>query len=261
MLLVPVTTSAWERLARRPFQWLYGSGGQLGARNLERAQLRTMLTAAALLIGVSMIVVIQGMTASFSADLLIGWKPTLAEILFVNAAVPLKREMQTRFESLPGVYAASPIRYFETTWIRPDGEEETLNFMAIDPSAHTSVTGFVFADSDTNVSAGGFELDLGSSVFISSVIAEKFALGPATRSGCKPARGQSPLVAAVVMDFYNQGMVVTGSWADMRRFFRINDANTILIKVRPAFRSSRRAMKSTACTASAINWQSSRTSR
>jgi putative ABC transport system permease protein len=233
---VPVTTSAWERLARRPFQWLYGSGGQLGARNLERAQLRTMLTAAALLIGVSMIVVIQGMTTSFSADLFDWMEAYIGGDLFVNAAVPLKREMQTRFESVPGVYAASPIRYFETTWIRPDGEEETLNFMAIDPSAHSSVTGFVFADSDINVSAAVSQLDLGSSVFVSSVIAEKFALKAGDSIWLQTRQGPKPfMVAAVVMDFYNQGMVVTGSWADMRRFFRINDANTILIKVRNGF--------------------------
>jgi putative ABC transport system permease protein len=215
---------------------LYGSGGQLGARNLQRAQLRTMLTASALLIGVSMIVVIQGMTASFSADLFDWMEAYIGGDLFVNASVPLKREMQNRLESLPGVYAASPIRYFETTWLRADGEEETLNFMAIDPPAHTNVAGFVFTDSDTDVERVVLELDQGGSVFISSVIAEKYALDAGdslwlqTRQGPKSFR-----VAAVVMDFYNQGMVITGSWADMRRFFRINDANTIFIKVRPGF--------------------------
>jgi putative ABC transport system permease protein len=236
MLLVPASTGVWERLARKPFQWLYGSGGQLGARNLQRAQLRTMLTASALLIGVSMIVVIQGMTASFSADLFDWMEAYIGGDLFVNASVPLKREMQNRLESLPGVYAASPIRYFETTWLRADGEEETLNFMAIDPPAHTKVAGFVFTDSDTDVERVVLELDQGGSVFISSVIAEKYALDAGdslwlqTRQGPKSFR-----VAAVVMDFYNQGMVITGSWADMRRFFRINDANTIFIKVRPGF--------------------------
>lgn len=236
MLLVPATARLWERLARIPFQLLYGSGGQLGARNLERAQLRTMLTAAALLVGVSMIVVIQGMTASFSSDLFEWMEAYIGGDLFVNASVPLKREMQNRFESLPGVSAASPIRYFETTWVKPDGEEETLNFMAVDPTAHTGVTGFVFTDSDIDAGRAIQELDQGGSVFISSVIAEKYGLDPGdslilqTRLGSKPFR-----VAAVVMDFFNQGMVITGSWDDMRRFFRINDANTIFVKVRPGF--------------------------
>lgn len=236
MLLVPASTGVWERLARKPFQWLYGSGGQLGARNLERAQLRTMLTASALLIGVSMIVVIQGMTASFSADLFVWMEAYIGGDLFVNASVPLKRDMQDRLESVPGVYAASPIRYFETTWLKEDGEEETLNFMAVDPSAHTSVTGFVFTDSTIDVERVVSELDQGGSLFISSVIAEKYGLDAGDSLWLQTRQGpRSFRVAAVVMDFYNQGMVVTGSWADMRRFFRINDANTIFIKVRPGY--------------------------
>jgi putative ABC transport system permease protein len=35
----------------------------------------------------------------------------------------------------------------------------------------------------------------------------------------------------VVVDFYNQGLVVQGSWEDMRRYFNIRDANTLLVKV------------------------------
>ena len=234
MLLVPFITTLGERLARRPFQWLYGNGGQLGTRNLERAQMRTMLTTASLLIGVSMIIVIQGMTASFSNDLFDWMEAYIGGDLYVNSSVPMKKEMQTRLEALPGVLAASPIRYFETTWLKADGEEESINFMAVDPDAHTRVTTFVFADSDLDVKRVVAELDQGGSIFISSVLAEKYnlvegdALWLQTRKGPHAFR-----VAAVVMDFYNQGMVVTGNWDDMRRYFRINDANTIFIKVKP----------------------------
>ncbi len=38
-------------------------------------------------------------------------------------------------------------------------------------------------------------------------------------------------MAAVVVDFYNQGQVVQGSWNDMRRHFRIKDANIFLVRV------------------------------
>ena len=41
-----------------------------------------------------------------------------------------------------------------------------------------------------------------------------------TKSGLRPFE-----VAAVVVDFYNQGQVVQGSWNDMRLYFRVNDAN------------------------------------
>ncbi|MCK7530800.1 MAG: FtsX-like permease family protein [Marinilabiliales bacterium] len=34
------------------------------------------------------------------------------------------------------------------------------------------------------------------------------------------------------MDFYNQGLVVQGSWDDMKRYFRIDDATTFFVKVK-----------------------------
>jgi putative ABC transport system permease protein len=234
MLLVPLSTSLGERIVRRPFQWVYGSGGQLGTRNLERAQIRTMLTTASLLIGVSMIIVIQGMTASFSDDLFEWMDAYIGGDLYVNSSVPLKRDMQIRLETLPGVLAASPIRYFETTWLQPDGEEETINFMAVDPDSHMQVTSFVFADSNIDVQRMVSELNEGGSIFISSVLAEKYNIGAGDLLWLQTRKGpQSFRVAGVVMDFYNQGMVITGNWDDMRRYFRINDANTIFIKVKP----------------------------
>lgn len=236
MLLIPASTHLWERIARKPFQWIYGNGGQLGARNLERARLRTMLTAAALLVGVSMIVIIQGMTASYSIDLKDWMNAYIGGDLFVNSSVPMKRDLQTRIEALPTVFAAAPIRYFEVIWKQANGTEEKINFMAVDPKAHTRVTHFVFSDPQTDSTQAVDQLNQGGALFISSVMSEKYGIKQGdtlwlqTRSGLKPFRA-----AAVVMDFYNQGMVVTGSWADMRRYFRINDANLILVKVNSGF--------------------------
>lgn len=118
----------------------------------------------------------------------------------------------------------------------PDGDEETINFMAVDPLAHARVTKFVFSDPQTDPAQAVLDLNQDGSVFISSVLAEKYGYKPGdflmlqTRSGIKPFR-----VVAVVLDFFNQGMVVTGSWSDMRRYFRINDATAIMVKVRPGF--------------------------
>lgn len=233
MLMIPASTGFWEILARKPFQILYGSGGQIGARNLQRAQLRTMLTTAALMVGVSMIVVIQGMTTSFSTDLKSWMDAYIGGDLYVNSSVPLKRKMQDRFEAVNGVLAAAPIRYLEVTWQRALGVNEKINLMAVIPSSYTTVTQFVFNDPQTDVLKAIHALDQSGTIFISSVISEKYGLDEGdqiwlqTRTGLKPFQ-----VAAVVMDFYNQGMVVTGNWADMQRFFRVDDASTFLVKVR-----------------------------
>jgi len=234
MLLIPVTTGYWERIARKPFQFLYGNAGQIGSRNLQRAHLRTMLTTAALMVGVSMIVVIQGMTTSFSADLKSWMQAYIGGDLYVNSSVPLKRDMQDRFEAVNGVLAVAPIRYLEITWQRTPNVEEKINFMAIDPISYTRVTRFVFDDPQTEAAKAVQDLNQGGKIFISNVIAEKYGLKEGDTLWLKTRVGSKPfLVAAIVMDFFNQGMVVTGSWADMRRYFRVDDASTMLIKVDP----------------------------
>jgi putative ABC transport system permease protein len=76
------------------------------------------------------------------------------------------------------------------------------------------------------------QLEQGKTVLISSVISEKFGFEPGESIQLKTRRGvQDFKVAAVVVDFYNQGQVIQGSWNIMRRYFRINDASTYLVKV------------------------------
>jgi len=51
-----------------------------------------------------------------------------------------------------------------------------------------------------------------------------------TKTGIHPFQ-----VAAVVVDFFNQGYVVTGSWSNMERYFREKKAQTFLLKVKDGF--------------------------
>jgi putative ABC transport system permease protein len=42
-------------------------------------------------------------------------------------------------------------------------------------------------------------------------------------------------IVGVVVDFFNQGLVIEGSWTDMRRYFRIKDANAYQVKIQPDY--------------------------
>jgi putative ABC transport system permease protein len=42
---------------------------------------------------------------------------------------------------------------------------------------------------------------------------------------------ESFTAAAIIVDFYNQGLVIHGSWQDMGRHFRVRDANALMVKV------------------------------
>ncbi len=65
-------------------------------------------------------------------------------------------------------------------------------------------------------------------------MSERYGLQPGDRLTLYTKAGPHTFdVAAVVVDYYNQGMVIKGSWQDMRRYFREDDANTFLVKVQP----------------------------
>lgn len=76
----------------------------------------------------------------------------------------------------------------------------------------------------------------GEAVFISSVLAEKYNLGPGDQISLLTRIGERHFkIVAVVVDYYNQGLVVSGSWGDMERYFRLKDANAFLLKASPGY--------------------------
>jgi putative ABC transport system permease protein len=231
-LIIPVSVGVWERLTRPIFRLLYGNSGRLGSSNIQRSRLRTTLTVAALMVGVSMTLVVRGMTESFKVDLVEWINAYLGGDMYVSSNVNLRRDFWRRLESVDGVQAAAPIRYFEVRWRRPGQADEPITFMAVDPLAYQQVTDFVFSDSQIDQQQAIRKLAGGQAVFISSVISERYGFQQGDTVRLKTASGWREFeIAAVIVDFYNQGLVITGSYDDMRRFFKINDASTLLLKV------------------------------
>jgi putative ABC transport system permease protein len=230
-LVIPVTVSAWERIARPVMGLLFGRVGQLGSRNIQRSRLRTTLTVAALMIGVAMIVVVWVMTDSFKGDLDEWLEGYIGGDVYVTSLVPIRENIVSRIEALPAVEAVAPVRYFEAEWRPPGQDWETVNFMAFDPVSYSQVTKFVFSQSTPDSLD---KLSRGGHVFISSVIAEKYGLAPGDQVMLKTRLGETPFtVAGVTVDFSNQGLVIDGSWRDMEHYFRLDGANTLLVKVTP----------------------------
>ena len=158
--------------------------------------------------------------------------------------------------------AAAPVRYFDVEWRTPAGEKEKLAYMGIDPASHSQVTTFIFSQPNTDAFTVLQQLADGDAVFISSVIAEKYGLQAGDSITLLTKTGEKPFkVAAVVVDFYNQGLVITGSWVDMGRYFRQKDANAFLIKVALATISTRSGSASMTSMASATSSSSNPTRR
>ncbi|MBN2045077.1 MAG: ABC transporter permease [Anaerolineales bacterium] len=235
-LLIPSTIGIWENAGRPAIKLLFGASGDLGARNVRRSRQRTTLTVAAMMVGVAMVVITRGMTESFAGDLQEWINAYIGGDIYTSSSIPMRVDIGQRIDSVPGVKAVTPIRYLSIDWQQPNGEIEEINFMAIDPATYTQVTEILFSDENTSYDAVLREFQKGGGVFISTVLAEKYDLSPGdvvrlrTRTGYKAFN-----VIAVVVDFYNQGVVVQGNWDDMRRYFRVNDASTFLVGVDQAY--------------------------
>lgn len=231
-LIIPASVAIWERILRPSMQLLFGNSGRLGSSNIQRARLRTALTVAALMIGVAMIIIVWVMTDSFKGDLDTWLRGYIGGDLYVTSSLPMGKDVWKRIESVEGVAIVTPVRYLDVKWQTPSGEEEKLTFMAVDPASHSQVTSFIYSETAENPQKALAQLAQGGSVFISSVIAEKYGLSVGekltllTRSGDKDFN-----IAAVVVDYYNQGLVVDGSWVDLNRLFRQKEANAFLVKV------------------------------
>jgi putative ABC transport system permease protein len=102
--------------------------------------------------------------------------------------------------------------------------------MAVDVPTYQEVTSFVFSGDPGDVD----RLARGDAVFISSVLSEKYGLQQGDTVRLATRRGRRDFeVAGVVVDFFNQGMVLQLNWDDMKRYFGRDDANSFLVKVQP----------------------------
>jgi putative ABC transport system permease protein len=230
--LIPALFRGWERVVRPLVRRLYGNEGQLGSRNTLRAELRTMLTVAALMIGVSMILSIRAVTGAFEVDIRSWLDNYIGGDLYVHASYPMRTDLAQRLEAVEGVGAVAPIRYFGVERVRSDGSNENLSFMAVDPASYRRVTSFVFAANQGDPDRLLERLAAGDAVFISSVLSEKYGLEQGDAIRLETRRGERDFeIAGVVVDFYNRGMVIQGSWRDMRRHFRLDDVSAFLLAV------------------------------
>jgi putative ABC transport system permease protein len=231
-LLIPSSVGIWEKVSRPWVRGLYGAAGVIGSANIQRARLRTTLTVAALMIGISMVIITRGMTDSFRGDLEVWIDAYAGGDLLVSSSAPMRLQVMNRLEMVKGVMAVTPLRYIDVRWLKPDGASETLTYTGIDPASYQQVTSFVFSNSQTNVNLANQKLTQGNAVYISSVLAERYGLKEGDSMRLQTRRGvQTFSVAGVVVSFFNQGLTIQGNWQDMRRYFSVTDANLYLVKV------------------------------
>jgi putative ABC transport system permease protein len=231
-LMTPLTVGPWEHVARPFTRAIFGGEGRLGGSNIQRAKMRTTLTVTALMVGIGMMLSVQAMTEAFQKDLGEWVDGYMGGDLYVYSALPMRPEFAGRLEALEGVEAVAGSRYLYVTVKRPDGRDETVALHVVDPPKYERVGSFTFASSTEDPQAAMQRLAEGDAVFLSSLIADRYALGEGDTLQIQTRRGLRDFeVAGVVIDFYDQGMVIEGSWRDMRQYFRVNDVAAFQVKV------------------------------
>lgn len=236
VLLIPATVNLWHRVLRGGIGKVYGNEGRIGSGNIERSKSRTTLTVAALMIGVAMILSIRAITDAFASDITSWIEKYVGGDLLVTSDVAMRPDLARLFEAVPGVQAVTPIRYFDVTFRTGPSDAETIAFAAIEPETYTAVTGYTFAADQGNPNALLEQLARGDSVFVSSILAEQYGFKQGDDIYLETRRGRQAFnVAAIIVDYFNQGLVIHGSWRDMRRYFDLNDVSAFLVKLEPGY--------------------------
>jgi len=240
-LIVPSIVVASERLTRFAATGIFGNEGMLGAGNVQRSPGRTSLTVASLIIGLSMVIANSSLATAFIHDITSWVETALGGDLYVRAPLPMREQFGRQLAALPGVDGITKIRYFfakvASSQIPPEAaDQDTIFFAAIDPITYRAVGEMQFASGQGDPEANWARFREGDALFISTTVADHYNLKQGDRLRLITRRGEHDFyVAAIATDFTGQGNIVTGSWADMRRWFATSGVDRFTIKVAPGY--------------------------
>lgn len=229
-LCIPIFTGVLEAMTRPVILLIFGNEGRLGSSNINRARGRTTLTVAALMVGISMVIGINGLTSSFEADIQQWVDQAVGGDLYVRSPVSMRPDLEARLSALPEVVAVSKVHYVATRLVPEEAEDEFAVFTAIDPVTYLSVTGLRIEEGPDEAELMR-ELAEGKALLISADIATRLNLGVDDWLTLETKRGQQAFrIAAVIIDFSGGDVpFVTGSWGDLRRYFGLNEVSRFTV--------------------------------
>ena len=231
-LCIPVLANSLEWVIRPFTRFIFGNEGRLGSSNINRARGRTALTVAALMVGISMVVGINGLTNSFEQDIEQWMDSALGGDLFVRSPLPMQPDLETRLLALPEVTAVTASRIVASRLLTNAGDDEFALFVAIDPESYLTVRGLRIQegpDPDEIMR----RLQEGGVVYVGADVANKFDLAIGDSITMETRRGRRDFeIIAIVLDFgAGETPSVTGSLAELRRYFGVNDVSSFSVKL------------------------------
>jgi len=204
----------------------------LGSSNISRARGRTALTVAALMVGISMVVGINGLTNSFEQDIEQWMESAIGGDLFVRSPLPMQPDLEARLLALPEVTAVTPSRVVGSRLLTSAGDDEFALFVAVDPGSYRNVRDLRIQEGLPMAELMG-RLTEGGVVYVGADVANRFELEVGGTVMMETRRGRREFeIVAIVMDFgAGETPSVTGSSGDMRRYFGVNDVSSFAVKL------------------------------
>ncbi len=212
---------------------IYGFAGRIGAQNLRRSEGRVIVTVASLMLGISMSIGTTALGRSFRYELGRWVEAATGGDLIVQSPVRLSSTTAQRLKTVPGVATLSPERDVEV--YHTGEQDDELFFLGIEPETRRRISNFIFVQTPPGGSEAAFDrLAQGDAIFVASALASRYGLHPGDLFTLDTPRGTHAFeVAAEVVDFSGNGLMVYGSWDDLERYFGIRDADRFIIAAEP----------------------------
>jgi putative ABC transport system permease protein len=233
-LSVPIVDRALAASVRPLIGRLFGRIGNLGAANLERAQTRSLITIATLMLGIGVNIGTVSLGDSFRYDLSRWTEAATGGDLIVQSPVRLRRSTVHRLSAVSGVGTVTAERFVEV-WTSGAAHEDQIVFTAIEPETRDQISQFIFEQPSRDAQSQVFaRLGQGGAVIASTSMAARYDLALGDSLTLDTPRGPVGFeVIGVVLDFSGNGLMVFGSWTDLVRYFGLDDADRFLLAVEP----------------------------
>ncbi len=212
---------------------VYGFAGRIGAQNLGRSEGRVIVTIASLMLGIAMSIGTTSLGRSFRFELGRWVEAATGGDLIVQSAVRLNPNAAQRLKTVNGVATLTPERDVE---VYHTGErDDELVLIAIEPETRRRISSFIFVQTPPGGADAAFDrLEQGGAIFVASGLASRYNLHPGDTFTLDTPRGtQGFEVAAEVVDFNGNGLMVYSSWDDLVRYFGVRDADRYIIAAEP----------------------------
>ena len=241
ILTIPLLINVLEAVTSPLSTWLYGIMGSLGARNLKRSIIRVMVTVASLVISLIMIIEVDSLVHILKQDVSTWLEHALGADLLVYAPEPMRQSFAQTLESIPGIQAVSASRTIEVEVAINSREStsqsrEILSFVAIDPDQFLKMANKEFISGQGDPDHIWNVFSQGKSVLISSVVAEMYHLKQGDEILLYTRQGvQAFKIAAITTEFNQSGLIVTGTFSDLRYYFYDKGADMFTVDVHPNY--------------------------